>query len=79
MPTEFKPMDDKDMPVTLREVEMLTGWPELAGYVIIGIARKLTPDGLPRVLMAADTSDPRQISKLLGTCSRQIREAGYGQ
>lgn len=71
MPTEINRVDEVE--ITLHDIETLTGWPDLGGYVLIGLGATPAPGGLPRVHMMTDTSDQRQIVALLAKVSSQLR------
>ena len=71
MPTEVTRYDEVD--ISLHDVETLTGWPDLAGFVLVAIGKTPAPGGHLRVHMMADTNDARQIVALLDRVSTQVR------
>jgi hypothetical protein len=55
--------------VTRQEISVLCGWPELAGYVILGIPAEAT-DNVVR--LACDTRDLSQIADLLRAVATKL-------
>lgn len=72
MPTKVI-REDGQQDITLHDIETLTGWPELAGFVVVAIGKTPGLDGLLRVHMLADTSDSRQIVALLARVAAQVK------